>query len=67
MVRTYQLSNGLQESLIASLATYLKAHTDDWAQQVNDQIIDDEALTVFVAMGWIPSKRDSRLTLVEAE
>ena len=66
-MKSYTLSDGLQESLQASLATHLKSHVDDWTRQVEEAEIDEESLAVFVAVGWIPSKRDSRLTLVEPE
>jgi hypothetical protein len=67
VVKLYSLSEGLQESLSAALESYLKGHTDTWVQEVNDSMIGEEALEAFVSMGWIPSKRDSRLTLVEPE
>jgi hypothetical protein len=66
-MKTYQLSEGLQESLLATITAALAEHSHDWQVQVEEGVIDEEALTVFVAVGWIPSKRDSRLTLVRAE
>jgi hypothetical protein len=66
-MKSYSISDGLQESLSSALETHLKGHTDTWTQEVNDAEIGEEALAVFVAVGWIPSKRDSRLMLVPTE
>ena len=66
-MKTYSISDGLQESLSSALERHLKGHTDAWVQEVNDAVIGEEALEAFVSMGWITSKRDSRLTLVPPE
>jgi hypothetical protein len=66
-MKSYSISDGLQEILSSALETHLMGHTAAWIQEVNDTEIGEEALAVFVAVGWIPSKRDSRLTLVEPD
>ena len=66
-VKTYQLSDGLQETLKAWMDAYLKDHTDQMAQEVDSGTIGETTLTAFVAWGVIPSKRDPRLTLVSPE
>ena len=68
MVKTYKLSDGLQESLLAFLASkFFDTHVADWKEQVTSCVIDEFTLEALLSMGQVSSKRDSRLTLVEAE
>ena len=65
--RIYVLDPGVREQLSASLTNALENHTKEWAREVNeDGEISDETCDVFVAIGWLPSKRDPRLTVKES-
>ena len=63
--RSYRLAEGLQDELAAALNTYLDQHIEEWKNQVTEGIIEEEARTVFAALGWLSSRNDSRLTPIE--
>lgn len=63
--RRYRLEPGLQEQLEAALDKMLDSHMQVWKDNVTAGEIGEEERAVFAAMGWLSSRLDSRLTVVE--
>lgn len=63
--RRYRLEPGLKEQLEAALDKMLDSHVGMWRDNVKAGEIGEEERAVFAAMGWLSSRLDSRLTVVE--
>ena len=63
--RMYRLEDGLQETIQAALKEHMQEHVTTWAREVDECLIGEEACSVFVAMGWLTSRSDSRLIPVD--
>lgn len=64
--RTYRLEAGVQDLIGLALDQRLEKRVADWKAGVEAGVIDEEARSVFVALGWITS-RDTRVVPVARE
>ena len=61
----YQVQPSLRTLLVLALEDSLPVEVERWKAEIESGTISEQLLRVFIAMDWVTSSRDSRLSLIE--